>query len=69
MPGGVTPGDLARLKKLSQVRTVLAISGARITVNGTQLTVLGAPATALRPWTPPQTAVSRRVWSDFRPGT
>ena len=68
VPGGVTPGDLARLKKLSQVRTVLAISGARITVNGTQLTVLGAPATALRPWTPPQTAVSQRVWSDFAAG-
>jgi Transglycosylase SLT domain len=68
VPGGVTPADLARLKKLSQVRTVLAISGARITVNGTQLTVLGAPAAALRPWTPPETAVSERVWSDFAAG-
>ena len=68
VPGGVTPADLARLKKLSQVRTVLAISGARITVNGAQLTVLGAPASALRPWTPPETAVSQRVWSDFAAG-
>jgi hypothetical protein len=68
VPGGVTQADLARLKKLSQVRTVLPISGARITVNGTQLTVLGAPAAALRPWTPPETAVSQRVWSDFAAG-
>ncbi|HXC83894.1 MAG TPA: lytic transglycosylase domain-containing protein [Trebonia sp.] len=68
VPGGVTQADVAKLRKLSQVRTVLAISGARITVNGTQLTVLGAPAGALRPWTPPETAVSQRVWSDFAAG-
>jgi hypothetical protein len=68
VPGGVTQADVAKLRKLSQVRTVLAISGARITVNGTQLTVLGAPAGALRPWTPPKTAVSQRVWSDFAAG-
>lgn len=68
VPGGVTPADLARLRKLSQVRAVLTISGGRITVNGTRLTVLGASAAALRPWMPPQTAVSQRVWSDFAAG-
>jgi len=68
VPGGVTPADLAKLRKLSQVRAVLAIAGARITVNGTQLTVLGAPAAALRPWTPPATAASQQLWSDFAAG-
>jgi hypothetical protein len=67
-PGGVTAADLARLRKLSQVRAVLPIDGARITVNGRPLTVLGAPAGALRPWTPPATAASQRVWSDFAAG-
>jgi hypothetical protein len=57
-----------KLRKLSQVRAVLPIAGARITVNGRQLTVLGASASALRPWTPPQTAVSQQVWSDFAAG-
>lgn len=68
VPGGVTAADLARIRKLSQVMTVLPISGARIEVNGRQIAVLGARAAALRPWTPPETAVSQRVWADFAAG-
>ena len=34
VPGGVTKADLAWLRKLSGVRAVLAIDGAKITVNG-----------------------------------
>jgi hypothetical protein len=30
--------------------------------------VLAAPASALRPWTPPATAASQRVWSAFQAG-
>jgi hypothetical protein len=67
-PGGVTPADLARIKKLSQVRAVLLVDGARITVNGRPLTVLAASASALRPWTSPETAASQQVWSDFANG-
>jgi hypothetical protein len=68
VPGGITAEDLARIKKLSQVRAVLPVDGARIVVNGKPLTVLGAPASALRPWTPPATAASQQVWSDFAAG-
>jgi Transglycosylase SLT domain len=67
-PGGVTQADLARIRKLSGVRAVLPISGARVDVDGAPLTVLGASAAALRPWTPPATAVSQQVWSDFAAG-
>jgi hypothetical protein len=68
VPGGVTQADLARLRKLSGVRSVLAIDGAKIAVNGRQLTVLAAAESALRPWTPPATASDTRVWSDFAAG-
>ena len=68
VPGGLTRADLARIRKLSQVRSVLPIAGARITVNGKPFTVLGAPAAALRPWTPPATAASQQVWSRFAAG-
>ncbi len=68
VPGGVTQADLARLRKLGGVRAVLAIDGARITVSGVPLTVLAAPAAALRPWTPPATAASTAVWSAFGAG-
>jgi hypothetical protein len=66
--GGLTQADLSRLRKLGGVRAVLAIDGARITVNGVWFTVLAAPAAALRPWTPPTTAASQRVWSAFQAG-
>jgi hypothetical protein len=68
VPGGLTQADLGKVRRLSGVRAVLAIDGARITVNGTQLTVLAAPAAALRPWTPPATAASPRLWSAFQAG-
>jgi hypothetical protein len=68
VPGGVTKADLARLRKLSGVRAVLAIDGAKITVNGRPLTVLAAAESALRPWTPPATASDPRVWADFAAG-
>jgi Transglycosylase SLT domain len=67
-PGGLTEADMSNLKKLSGVRAVLAVDGARITVNGVRLTVIAAPAAALRPWMPPTTAASQRVWSAFQSG-
>jgi hypothetical protein len=68
VPGRLTQADLDRIKRLSGVRAVLAIDGAQITVNGARLTVLAAPESALRPWTPPVTAASESVWSAFQAG-
>jgi Transglycosylase SLT domain len=68
VPGGVSAADLARIKRLGGVRAVLPVDGARIEVNGVWLTVLAAPAAALRPWTPPDTAASQRTWSAFAGG-
>jgi hypothetical protein len=66
--GGLTQADLGKLRKLGGVLAVLAVDGARIKVNGAWLTVLAAPAAALRPWTPPTTAASQRAWSAFQAG-
>ena len=68
VPGGVSAADLARIKKLGGVRAVLPVDGARIEINGVWLTVLAAPAAALRPWTPPATAASQRMWAAFAGG-
>jgi hypothetical protein len=68
VPGGLTQADLGAIRRLAGVRSVLAVDGARITVNGVRLTVLAAPVSALRPWTPPATAASQRVWSAFQAG-
>ena len=68
VPGGVSAADVARIRKLGGVRAVLPVDGARIAVNGVWLTVLAAPAAALRPWTPPATAASQRTWLAFTGG-
>jgi hypothetical protein len=68
VPGGLTKADLARIAALPGVRATLPIDGAKITVNGAALTVLAAPASALRPWTPPDTAANQQVWSAFGTG-
>ena len=68
VPGGVTAADLAKIRRIGQVRTVLAVAGARITVNGKPLTVLGVSGAALRPWTPPETAENQGVWTAFAKG-
>jgi len=68
VPGGVTSADLKRLSRLAGVRSVLPIAGAKITVDGTLMTVLAAPVSALRPWTPPATASNQLVWSAFAQG-
>jgi hypothetical protein len=67
-PGGLTAAEIASISKLGQVRAVLPIDGARIAVNGQSVNVLAAPAAALRPWTPPETAANSAVWSDFASG-
>ncbi|MCW2931613.1 MAG: Lytic transglycosylase catalytic [Actinomycetia bacterium] len=67
-PGGITAAQIARISKLGQVRAVLPIDGARISVNGRPVNVLAAPAAKLRPWMPPATAASSEVWSEFASG-
>jgi hypothetical protein len=67
-PGGISAAQLARISKLGQVRTVLPINGARISVNGHPVNVLAAPAAELRPWMPPATAASSEVWTEFASG-
>ena len=67
-PGGITAAEVAAFSHLPQVRSVLAIDGARISVDGQPLNVLAAPAASLRPWTPPETAASTAVWADFARG-
>ena len=68
VPGGLTAAQIASISKLSQVRAVLPIDGARIAIKGQPVNVLAAPAAALRPWTPPATASSSEIWGDFASG-
>jgi hypothetical protein len=68
VPGGISAAQAASIRQLGNVRAVLLIDGARITLNGRPVSVLAAPASQLRPWTPPATAASTSVWSRFAAG-
>ena len=67
-PGGISAAQIASISRLGNVRAVLPIDGARISVNSQPVNVLAAPAAGLRSWTPPATAASTAVWADFAAG-
>jgi transglycosylase-like protein with SLT domain len=66
-PAGISPAQLARISKLTGVRSVLPVNGGKVTVNGHSANVLGVPA-AFRSWTPPETASANAVWTDLSHG-
>jgi hypothetical protein len=68
VPGGITPAQLAQLKKLGGVAAVLPVNGGKVTVNGKSANVLGVSPQAFRPWTPLATASSATVWSNLSKG-
>jgi Transglycosylase SLT domain len=68
VPGGITPAQLAQIKKLGGVVAVLPVDGGKITVNGHSANVLGVSPQDFRPWTPLATATSATVWSDLSQG-
>jgi Transglycosylase SLT domain len=66
-PTGITSAQLAKIAKLTGVRTVLPVNGGEITVNGKSADVLGV-SPAFRSWTPPSTAALNAVWTDLGKG-
>jgi Transglycosylase SLT domain len=68
VPGGITTGQLARIRKLGGVAAVLPVDGGKVTVNGRSADVLGVSPQAFRPWTPLATAASAAVWSNLSQG-
>jgi hypothetical protein len=68
VPGGITPAQLAKIRKLGGVAAVLPVDGGKVTVNGKSANLLGVSPQAFRPWTPLATAASATIWSDLGQG-
>ena len=68
VPGGITPAQLTKIRKLGGVAAVLPVDGGKVTVNGQSANVLGVSPQAFRPWTPLATATSATIWSDLSEG-
>ncbi|MGE5131663.1 MAG: lytic murein transglycosylase [Gemmatimonadota bacterium] len=62
-PQGLSPAQVARLGRLTGVRRVLAVDGARIRAGGQPVNVLGVDPQQFRSWTPLRTASDSRLWS------
>jgi Transglycosylase SLT domain len=67
-PGAVTAAELAKLAKLRYVRSVIAVDGGEVKVNGRAVSVIGVNPGQFRSWTPPQTAARQRIWTALSHG-
>jgi hypothetical protein len=65
---GISPAQLAKISKLTGVRSVLPVDGGKVTVNGQSVDVLGVAPQAFRSWTPPETAAATAVWAGLSKG-
>jgi len=67
-PTGVSSAEVGRIAKVSGVRQVLALDGARLTMNGHRVRVLGVNAQQYRSWTPLSTASNQQLWNALASG-
>jgi Transglycosylase SLT domain len=68
LPTGITQAQVAKIGKLSGVRTVLPVDGGQVTLNGKAANVIGVSPQAFRAWTPPETAAAAAAWSGLSSG-
>jgi hypothetical protein len=65
---GISPARLAGIAKLHGVRQVLPLDGARLTLDGHTVNVIGVDAQLYRSWTPLRTAANQRLWNALASG-
>ena len=68
LPAGVTPAQLAEIRKLTGVRAILPVDGGQVTLNGKAANVIGVSPQAFRAWTPPETAATESAWTGLSGG-
>jgi Transglycosylase SLT domain len=67
-PKGLTPAQIASLKKISGLRNMITFDGAQITVGGRTASVIGVNPATFRSWVPLATASDQRVWTALGDG-
>ena len=65
---GIPQSDVARIRKLNGVRSVLTVSGGAITIGGQTANVIGVDPGAFRSWTPPAAAGEQALWQALNRG-
>ena len=59
----VNPGQLTRIRKLKQVKDVIAVDAGAITLQNRRVNAFAVDPSAFRSWTPPVTAQSEGLWA------
>jgi hypothetical protein len=67
-PKGLTPAQIAKLKKISGVRNLITFDGARISAAGRPANVIGVNPATFRSWVPLRTASDQALWSELSAG-
>jgi Transglycosylase SLT domain len=67
-PTGLTAQQIAGLRKISGVRNMITFDGARISVGGQPVNVIGVNPTTFRSWVPLQTASDQQFWTALSNG-
>jgi hypothetical protein len=67
-PAGVSPAEVGRIAKVPGVRQVLPLDGARVTMDGYPVNVIGVNAQLYRSWTPLSTASNQQLWNTLASG-
>jgi hypothetical protein len=62
-PKGISPAQLAQIKKLKNVREMISVDGGAIQLKAHLTNVLGVDPNQFRSWTPPETAAKESIWS------
>ena len=67
-PAGVSSAEVSRIAKVSGVRQVLTLDGAKVMMNGHLVRVIGVNAQQYRSWTPLSTASDQPLWNALASG-
>jgi hypothetical protein len=67
-PKGLSPRTVARIRKITGVRNVLALDGGEIKANGRPASVIGVNPGQFRSWTPLRTASDQDFWTALADG-
>ena len=68
LPAGLTAGQIAQLRAVAGVRSMITFDGAAITVGGSPVNVIGVNPVTFRSWVPLPTASDQDFWSELAGG-
>jgi len=67
-PKGLTQAQVARLRKIAGVRSMITFDGAEITAGGRKVSVIGVNPATFRSWVPLATASDQAFWAALSRG-